>query len=412
MTTYRIPQHGQGSGVTEEDLAAVTAVLTSGGHLSDGTEVARFEDEFARRTGAAHAVAVSSCTMALELATRVLELEPGDEIITTPLTFQATAAPLLGREVIVRFADIDETTLCLDPASVADALTPRTRAVFTTHYGGLCGGVEKLRALTERAGVALVEDCAHAIGASVAGRSAGTWGDIGCWSFHSLKNISTLGQGGMLTVRDAEVADRLRALRMINPDAEFVPRAKPAEFGGYGTGTVPRPVTHEKNAYTHDCARIRSGGVNAQLADPAAAMGRSQLRRLDGLIARRRAVAERLDTGLRDLGVEVLETPKGHTHAHHLYAFLLRDRGVDRDELVRDLEREGIEVVLRYFPVHLLPEWRRREAVFGSVPVAEDVWFRRLVNLPLSPQLGLDDADYVVGAVERALSRQRVEAVA
>jgi perosamine synthetase len=177
MTHYRIPQHGQGSGVTGDDVAAVTAVLTSGRHLSDGSEVTAFEAEFAAYTGAPHAVAVSSCTMALELATRILGLGPGDEVITTPLTFQATAAPLLERDVAVRFADIDDHTLCLDPAAVERAIGPRTRAVFTTHYGGLCGGVERLRAVTRAAGVTLVEDCAHALGAAAGGRSAGTFGD-------------------------------------------------------------------------------------------------------------------------------------------------------------------------------------------------------------------------------------------
>jgi dTDP-4-amino-4,6-dideoxygalactose transaminase len=202
MTGYRVPQHGQGSGFDERDIAAVAALLRSGAHLSDGRQVAAFEREYAAYTGAPEAIAVTSCTMALELVTRVLDLRPGDEVIATPLTFQATTAALLGLDVRVRFADVDPDTLCLDPDRVAALVTPRTRAVYTTHYGGLCGGVRELRALTERHRIVLVEDCAHALGAAVDGRSAGCWGDFGCWSFHSLKNISTLGQGGMVTTRD------------------------------------------------------------------------------------------------------------------------------------------------------------------------------------------------------------------
>jgi dTDP-4-amino-4,6-dideoxygalactose transaminase len=196
-------------------------------------------------------------------------------------------------------------------------------------------------------------------------------------------------------------------LRSINPDAEFSARSEPLDVGPYGEASLPRPVTHEKNAYTHDCTRIRNGGLNAQLSDPAAAAGRSQLRRLDQLVARRRAFAERLDAGLGGIdGVRLLTTPDGHRHAHHLYTFLLDSPSADRDQFVRDLEEQGVEIILRYFPVHLLPEWRARGGELGAAPVAERIWFTRLVNLPISPQLGPDDADFVVEAVERAMAAQ------
>lgn len=411
MAARTVPQHGQGSGLSQADLEALSALAGQNGHLSDGVQVAAFEREFCDYTGAEHAVAVTSCTMALELTSRVLGLSAGDEVISSALTFQATVSSFVGSAVEVRFADIDPETLCLDPDSVAALIGPRTRAIYTMHYGGSCAGIERLRQLADAHGLYLVEDCAHAIGTSAYGRSAGTWGDIGCWSFHSLKNISTLGQGGMLTVRDEQLAHRLRRLRMMEPDASFTDRSAGPAFGGYAAPRDPRRVTHEKNAYTHDCDTIRASGLNAQLSDPAAAVGRSQLARLPQLLQQRRMLAGILDAELSTIpGIRTLAVPAGHEHARHLYALRLVDPDICRDDLVSLLVDQGIEVVLRYFPLHLLPEWRLRGTRLGDVPVTERIWFSELVNLPLSPQLTPADMHYMVEAVGWAMDELRTAA--
>jgi perosamine synthetase len=405
MTAFRsVPQHGQGSGLDRSDLDALFDLVQQQGHLSDGVQVALFEQEFCDYTGAKHAVAVTSCTMALELASRVLGFGAGDEVISSALTFQATVSSFVGSDVEVRFADIDPDTLCLDADSVARLIGPRTRAIYTVHYGGLCGDIARLRELADAHGLYLIEDCAHAIGAAADGHSAGTWGDIGCWSFHSLKNISTLGQGGMLTVRDEALAERLRRLRSMEPDASFSRRRSSRVFGGFAEPTDPRRVTHEKNAYTHDCDIIRASGLNAQMSDPAAAVGRSQLVRLPDLIERRTMLAAILDESLAAVpGVTTLPVPPGQRHARHLYAFRLVNPDVRRDDLVSLLADRGIEVVLRYFPLHLLPEWRLRGARLGDVPTTERVWFEELVNLPISPQLHPEDMQYTADAVAAAM---------
>jgi perosamine synthetase len=404
-TSWSVPEPGQGSGVTQADLDALLALVQQNGHLSNGAQVAQFEREFCAYTGANHAVAVSSCTMALELTSRVLGLGAGDEVISSSLTFQATVSSFVGSDVQVRFADVDPDTLCLDPDSVARLIGPRTRAIYTVHYGGLCGGIEALRELADAHGLYLIEDCAHAIGAAAHGRSAGAWGDIGCWSFHSLKNISTLGQGGMLTVRDEGLAQRLRAMRKIEPDASFTGRAEDLVFGRFVSPSDPRRVTHEKNAYTHDCDLIRASGLNAQLGDPAAAVGRSQLARLPELLERRRLLADILDSELAAIpGIRTLPVPPGHEHARHLYAFRLVSPQVRRDELVSLLVDRGIEVILRYFPLHLLPEWRLRGAKLGDAPATERIWFEQLVNLPINPQLGPEDMRYMAETLAWAMA--------
>lgn len=404
-----VPQHGQGSGLTSHDISRLTEYLSTSDHLSDGQQVERFEQEFCAATGAPHAIAVSSCTVALELVSRLLALRDGDEVIAPSLTFQATVSSFVGTRVHVRFAEVDPHTFCLDAEDVERKITARTRAIYTVHYGGLCGNLPALRSLADQHNLILVEDCAHALGAAVYDQSAGTWGDFACWSFHSLKNISTLGQGGMITTHDPKAEKRLRRLRAIEPNADFMPRtATTPAFDGYKDPRDPRRVTHEKNAYTQTCERLHGPGLNAQMSEPAAVVGRSQLKRLNSLVARRNHLATLLDDALVNLpGVSIIKVPDGYIHARHLYTFILNDDSINRDKLASRLMNHGIDVVLRYFPLHILPEWRHAGNSLGDLPMTEKIWFDKLVNLPMSPQLTDDDMAYMVQCVRSSTAELR-----
>ena len=404
-----VPQYGQGSGLTSDDISRLTEYLSTSNHLSDGQQVELFEQEFCAAMGAPHAIAVSSCTMALELVARLLALRDGDEVIAPSLTFQATVSSFVGTSVRVRFAEVDPQTFCLDAEDVGRKINPRTRAIYTVHYGGLCGNLPALRRLADRHNLILVEDCAHALGAAVHDRSAGTWGDFACWSFHSLKNISTLGQGGMITTRHPEAEGRLRRLRAIEPNADFIPRAGMAQaFNGYEDPRDPCRVTHEKNAYSQTCEKLHGPGLNAQMSEPAAVVGRSQLKRLNSLVVRRNHLARLLDDALISVpGVSVIEVPDGYVHARHLYTFILNDDRIDRDRLVSRLMAHGIDVVLRYFPLHLLPEWRHAGNSIGDLRVTEEIWFEKLMNLPISPQLTDDDVAYMAQCVRSSTAELR-----
>ncbi|GAA0467702.1 spore coat protein [Paractinoplanes deccanensis] len=406
MTEFVVPYHGQGSIFDETDIAAVAGLLRSDKHLSSGFERRAFEQEFADDVGAGHAVSVTSCTMALELATHLLDLRPGDEVIASPLTFQATVSPLLTRGITVRFADVDPESLALDPAGVLRQITPRTRAVYITHYGGLAADLDRLRALADAHDIALVEDCAHALGTRYRGRGVGTIGDVGCWSFHSLKNMSTLGQGGMVTTGSAEWAGRLRRVSSIEPDADFTARPAPTAFGAHESPLPDDPERHCKNAYTHDCGTVRAGGTNAIMSEPAAAVGRTQLAKLPSFVARRRGLAGYLNERLGALpGVRVHGDLPEREHSYHLYTIRLEGAapGV-RDELIRRLHHEHrVEIILRYFPLHLLPEWRARGGAYGQAPVAERIWFQELINLPIYPAMRDSQVEYVADAVTTAL---------
>lgn len=404
ITRYRIGASPKGSRFGEDEADAVRDMLLSDEHLADGAVCARFEQDLREYLGAEHVVVTSSCTMALELVTRYLALSAGDTVVASPLTYQSTTASPLDHGCRIRWCDVDPDTLSMSPEHLAQLLDEEdgVRAVYLTHYGGDAARIAEIRELADAHGAVVVEDCAHALGTTVDGRAAGTWGDFGCFSFHSLKNMSTLGTGGAIATASAEAAEMLRSLRHMNTYAELEPAGEV-----FGPDSLARPLPvgegHEGRAFSHSCTRVLRGGVNATMSDVAAAVGRIQLRRLPEFLAVRQAVADRLDAGLRDLpGIQVLPARAGVRHAHHLYTFLAAPEL--RDKVLWSLHEGGVEIVQRFFPVHLLPEYRLTGGRLGQCPVAERTWFSRLVNLPIHPWLSGADIDLLVSLVEDAVT--------
>lgn len=401
---YVVPYPALGSDFGEAELAAVAEVLGSGARLSCGPRREQFERQFQSLVGSRYAFSLTSGTAALEMATYLLGLRPGDEVIATPQTYQATIQPLLALDVSVRFCDIDPLTLNLDARHLADLVTPRTRAIYLVHYGGLPADMNPIRHIADRHGLVVVEDCAHALGATYFGQPAGSLGHIGCFSFQSSKNITTLGEGGMITFDRCDWADVIRRIRAIEADADFVYAS--AQFGPYRK--PGRALNeHEKNAYTHACTTVRCAGTNSTLSEVAAAVGTVQLGRLDELNERRSRITGMLDAGISELpGVRVCRTPSGYRSACHLYTFFVDARtGLTREAVAWALEDLGVEIQLRYFPLHLLPEWRMKGHGFGECPVAERLWFEEHLNLPCYPMLTNDQVAYLVEAVGIAVER-------
>lgn len=403
MSQFMVPYLPVGSTFGQEEVDVVARVLHGGGRLSCGPERDAFEREFAVYAGVPYALSLTNCTVALELATYLLMLRPGDEVIAATQTYQANVAPLLASPATVRFCDIDPDTLNVSPAAFESLVTARTRALYMVHHGGYPADMDAIMATAGAHGIVVVEDCAHALGARYHGRSPGGLGHLGCWSFQSYKNISTLGEGGMLTLRDPTWAGAITRIRAIEPDADFVPRPDPSLAGWAEPDDLVE--RHAKNAYTEDCQVLRHPGTNSTLAEPAAAVGRVQLRRLDRLVARRRKIADRLDRGLAAIaGLRTQPRRAGVDSAHHLYTcFADPATGVGRDRLAAELVDRGIEVQLRYFPVHLLPEWRRLGHGIGECPVAERVWFDEQLQLPIYPQLADWQVDYLVETLAAAM---------
>ncbi|MBW1598465.1 DegT/DnrJ/EryC1/StrS aminotransferase family protein [Streptomyces sp. JJ38] len=388
-TGFRIPYLPVGSVLGPAEVEAVTDVATSGRTLSAGPWRERFESDFRDHVGAPHALSVTSGTVALELAIHLLDLRPGDEVVVTPQTYQASAQPLLQYpDVRVRFCDVDRDTLNMDPACLQTLLGERTRAVILVHYGGLPAPMREITAMARARGAVVIEDAAHALGSVYHGRRPGSLADIGCFSFHTSKNITTLGEGGMLTFFDDAYRTRVERLRGNEVDADYVPRAERL----VGADEEVPGGLYPGDSLTHDCVTLRRPGTNATLSEAASAVGVVQLRSLEAMVERRRAIAARLREVLEKFGdvVAFPEESPGVRQSHHLFTFFVRRPGVlDRNRLLRELTDRGVQVPVRYFPLHLMPEWRARGHRRGECPVAERLWFTEQVNLPCHP--GLSD---------------------
>lgn len=407
MNRYVVPYSFRGSLIGNEEIDALAALLRGDQTLSCGEQREAFETEFARYLGVAHALTVTSGTVALELATYLIGFQPGDVLIASPQTFQASINPLLDMEVEVRFCDVDPNSLCIDPHLIEQLVCPRTRAIYLTHYGGLMADMDAILSIAAKHGVLVVEDCAHAHGSEYRGKRPGAMGDIGCYSFQTMKNMSTLGEGGLITFNNDRWFNTVVDLRACEPDADFVER----RGGRIGPYAQPRTelLRHQKNAYTHDCITMRRRGTNATMSEPAALVGRIQLSRLPEFVARRRAIAARLNREFEQIdGLRVQREPEGSVHSYHLYTFFVEPRsGIDHDKLLAEIDAAGVEVQLRYFPIHLLPEWRMRGGRVGQCPVAEQIWFEQQVNLPIYPSLTNQQVDFMVDAVKAAALRAR-----
>jgi len=411
--TYQVPYSGQGSILGLEELEAVAHAMQQD-TLAYGPLRDQFEAEFAAYTGSKYAFSTCNCTTALYLSVQLLGLTPADEVIITPQTFWATARGLQAAGVQLRFADIEPDSLNIDPATIESKITPRTKAIYLVHLGGLMADMDAVMEIARRHNLAVVEDCAHAPGAEYKGRKAGSIGDIGCFSFHSLKNISTLGEGGMITFNHPEWAEIIRPLSSIGAIYSHQPR--PAEQIGPYQRSPFQYNDHAVGAFSYDCVGPVQYGNNYRMSEVAAAVGSVQLRKLDRLNEMRRAIGHRLDEGLSKIkGVRIQHAPPGYKHIYHLYVFFYQPihpgSNREKEELIRILdEEEGIKIENRYFPIHLLPDVRAQGHFFGECPVAEKVWFEQHVNLPIYPTLAPEQVDYMVEAVARAVHRVRAAA--
>ena len=346
----------------------VSEVLRSG-IIAQGPVVAEFERRFAELVGAAHAVAVNNGTTALVGAIRVLDLQPGDEVITSPFTFVATLNAILQAGATVRFGDIRRDDFGLDPASVQAQITDRTKVLLPVHLYGQAADMPSLMAIAQEYGLDVVEDAAQAHGATIDGRGVGTFG-MGCFSFYATKNLTT-GEGGMITTNDQAVADELRILRNQGMRARY---------------------------------EYLMAGNNYRLTDVQAAIVLPQLDAYGRQLEARRSNAAGLSERLAGVPGLTLPTQKpGREHVWHQYTVLLPD-GVDRDDFVAGLATAGVGSGVYYpRPVNDYHTYRDREDVIISpTPVADDV-AARCVSLPVHQHLEPGDLDTIADAVRAGL---------
>jgi dTDP-4-amino-4,6-dideoxygalactose transaminase len=372
--------------IEEPEIREVVASLESA-WLGTGPKVAQFEKDFARYRGAPHAAAVNSCTAALHLSMLASGLRPGDEVITTPLTFCATINAIIHAGATPVLADVDPRTMNIDPQQVRARLTPRTRAIVPVHFAGRACEMDALVAIAIENDLTLIEDCAHAIETQYRGRSAGTFGAFGCFSFYVTKNVCT-GEGGMILTRDEAAAARAKVLALHGMTQDAWQR-----FGDVG--------------YKH--YDVVDAGFKYNMMDLQAAIGIHQLRRVESNWKRRQEIWRHYSQALRNLPIELpADVEPATRHAFHLYTLLIDPVrcGVSRDEFLEGMNRQNVGVGVHYRSVPEHPFYRRR---FGwkpaDYPHASRIG-RQTVSLPLSPKLTDDDVEDVVVAVGRVIGAE------
>ncbi|HVZ24266.1 MAG TPA: DegT/DnrJ/EryC1/StrS family aminotransferase [Vicinamibacterales bacterium] len=369
--------------VGAEEIAEVVATLESG-WLSTGPRVAAFEERFAGYVGAPHAVALNSCTAALHLSLLAAGIGAGDEVITTPLTFCATANAIIHTGATPVFADVDLFTGNLDPRSAAAAVTSRTRAVLPVHYAGRPADMARFEALARRHGLALIEDAAHCVEGRSGGRKVGAIGDFTCFSFYATKNLTT-GEGGMVTTSDARAAAFMRSASLHGMSRNAWTRYAPGGAAQY---------------------EVTMAGFKYNMMDLQAAIGLHQLARIDQSLARREAIWRAYDEALANLPIRRPGVaPEGDVHARHLYQVLIDPAyaGVTRDELHARLRERGVSTSIHFRALHLQPFYQERFGLSrGLFPIAESISDRTL-SLPLSAAMPDADVHRVIEAVHDAL---------
>ena len=386
--------------ISESDIAAIVAVLRSD-FLTQGPLIEEFERQFAQRVGASYAVAVNSATAALHLAMRVAGIGAGDRVVTSPITFVASANAAAYVDATPDFCDVDPTTITLDPAVLEKNWTDDTLAVVAVDYAGQACDLPEIARIAHARGAIVIEDACHGAGGAFhSGPAAGKrwnlggnpWADLAVFSFHPVKTMTT-GEGGMLVTNRADWARRARTLRshgIVRDPTAFVTGADDATLG-------------ERGPWSYEMQEL---GYNYRLTDMQCALGLSQLRRLDSFITRRREIVAAYNAAFADL--DWLQTPGLRTAADaattswHLYSVQIdfSALGRTRSQVMAQLRIEGVGTQVLYIPVHLQPWYRQRYGYGpGKCPVAEN-FYSRALSLPLYPAMTDGDVKCVIAAVQ------------
>lgn len=369
--------------IEEEEIQEVVNCLKSG-WIGTGPRVDQFEKAFAEYKQKKYAIAVNSCTAALHLAMLASGLGPGDEVITTPLTFCATINSIIHCGATPVLADCEQKTMNISPSEIESKITPKTKAILIVHFTGRCCDMEPITDIANRYNLLIIEDCAHAIEAEYRGEKAGTFGDIGCFSFYVTKNITT-GEGGMVLTDDECISSRIKTLALHGMSKDAWKR-------------------YSDEGYKH--YEVVYAGFKYNMTDIQASLGIHQMKRIDTYWKRREEIWKFYNNSFSDLPCILPPDPAPYTkHGYHLYTPLIDiDRlGKGRDWFLDAMTAENIGVGVHYMPLHLHPfyqtvyGWKR-----GDFPNAEFIG-ERTVSLPLSPALSYEDVIDVVTAFRKIL---------
>jgi dTDP-4-amino-4,6-dideoxygalactose transaminase len=369
--------------IEEEEIAEVVACLRSG-WIGTGPRVARFEKAFAEYKGVDHVAALYSCTAALHLSILACGFQPGDEVITTAMTFCASVNAIIHSGATPVIADVDPASQNISVAEIRRRITPRTRAILLVHFAGRACDMDGIMALAAEHNLKVIEDCAHAIETEYHGKKAGTFGDFGCFSFYVTKNV-VMGEGGAVVVKSAADLERIKILGLHGMSRDAWKR-----FGDEG--------------YKH--YSVVEAGFKYNMMDLQAAIGIHQLGRVDRYWQKRQSIWNQYDAAFRDLPIAAPAPPEPNTrHALHLYTIAIDERaaGISRDRFLDKMTAKKIGVGVHYLSIPEHPVYQQR---YGwrpeDYPNALRIG-RSTVSIPLSAKLSDDDVADVIAAVRECL---------
>lgn len=372
-----------------EEIQAVIEVV-QGDIYTQGPFLKTFQDEFCEFIGSSYAFGVSSCTGALEIATQILEIKEGDEVIVPANTFISTVIPILRVGAKPVFCDLDPATYTITADAIGEKLTDRTKAAFVVHLNGLPADMDPIMELAAHSGIKIVEDCAHSLGAEYKGRKTGSIGDFGCFSFHTVKNITTLGEGGVITTNNEEYAGLVPLSRWVGIEAY-------------------ENQEHYWLPFLYDIKRVKGRiPYNYCMSDVQANVGRVQLAKLPWMNRRRNEIARRMSEGLN--GIEEITTPTipgDRTHAFHLYPVLYdgTKSGATIDDFISILYHEfGIKTVPHYLPPYRFTILQEMGFEREQCPAAERI-YSQLTNTPMNLSLTDGQVDYMVESIHATVKK-------
>lgn len=387
---FILPWSGRGVKYTEEDIETVVHAMRHADPLTQGSYQAEFEKVFSAYHEGVASFATSSCAGALEIAADLIKTGPGDEIIIPAHTYVASAIPFARRGAKLIWADIDMGTRVITADTIAEKISSRTKAVVIVHLYGLCAPMDQIMALSEKYGFLVIEDCAQALGSSFRSKKCGTFGHISCYSFHGQKNITTLGEGGMITTCSSEYASLIPGLRH-NGHREY-----PSNRPFYWQPAMSDVDLDIEGVWPH----------NFSLGEVQCSLGTQLMSRLEDLNSRRYRNARRIVETLSDCDeLKFQRIPEGSTHVYHLLCARYDSNvpGVDRNDLIRTLSFEfGIQAIVQYYPLYRYPMFVN--ASFGEANCPNtDKFFDNMLSLPFYEWYSEQQIEYLINSTREAI---------